>query len=246
MSLRRLAVTLGVIVLFLAPGAAAAAASAQDVSYLQAAHQANLSAMALGEIAGQRGESEQVRRLGARLVADHARLDDDLLAAAGDLGVSLPELATEPQRDLAERYHSASDEEFDALFVSTQLEAHAAAQRLTRDQLAGGEDERAVQAARRAATTLAGHHDLIAAAARDLGVPSRIGTGTGGQAAAGTGAATALIVAGALLVAVAALLLLRRRTPAHTPSHAAGSRPPRQRHWADRVRPGRHGAASSS
>ena len=54
------------------------------------------------------------------------------------------------------------------------------------------------------------HHGLLDDAAADLGVPSRIGTGTGGAAASGLTPATVWF--GALGLVVAALLLLRRRT----------------------------------
>jgi putative membrane protein len=63
-----------------------------------------------------------------------------------------------------------------------------------------------------AAPVVASHHELLEDAASELGVPSSIGTGTGGQAAgSNTPAALGLGALGLLLVG-AALFLLRRRT----------------------------------
>jgi putative membrane protein len=216
MSIRRFAITLGVIGLFLAPGTAAAAApSDQDSRYLRAAHQSNLAEIAGGEIARDKGRSQRVKDLGARFVADHTRLDDALTETAQDLGVSLPELPTAEQRALAERYRAASGDDFDALFVATQMDAHMAAMRLGRAELARGSDDRAQRVARNAAPVIAAHHDALRDAARDLGVPTSIGTGTGGQAAGrGIGAAAGGLIAAGVLLVTAAAFLLRRRAAA--------------------------------
>jgi putative membrane protein len=216
MLIRRLAITLGVIGLFLAPGTAAVAApSEQDIRYLRAAHQSNLAEIAGGEIAQEKGRSRQVKDLGARFVADHTRLDDALTEVAQDLGVSLPELPNAEQRALAERYRAASRDDFDALFVATQMDSHMKAMRLGRTEIAQGSDDRAQRLARDAAPVIAAHHDALRDAARALGVPTSIGTGTGGQAAErGIGAAAGGLIAAGLLLVTAAAFLLRRRAAA--------------------------------
>lgn len=214
MVIRRVALTAALVGLLLAPGAAASAApSEQDTAFLRAAHQSNLAEIAGGRIAQQKGNSQQVKDLGARFVADHTRLDAALRETASTLDVDLPSAPNAEQRALAERYRATSGEQFDALFVATQMDAHMKAMALGRTELAEGNDARAKTVARNAAPVIESHHEALDAAARDLGVPTMVDSGTGGQAAAGTvnpwGAS--LIGLGMLLVAGAVLLLRRRR-----------------------------------
>jgi putative membrane protein len=214
MLMRRLVITTVVIGAFFAPGTAASAApSDQDTTYLRAAHQSNLAEIAGGTIAQQKAEDQQVKDLGARFVADHTKLDDALKRTASALGVELPSTPNAEQRALAARYRAASAEQFDALFIATQMDAHMRAMRLGETEIANGSDAQAKKAAQDAAPVIASHHDALESAARDLGVPDTINTGTGGQADAGmTGPlAITLIVTGLLLTAGAVLLLFRRR-----------------------------------
>jgi putative membrane protein len=214
MLLKRLVITTAVIGAFLAPGVAASAApSDQDTTYLRAAHQSNLAEIAGGTIAQQKAEDQQVKDLGARFVADHTKLDDAIKQTASALGVDLPSAPNAEQQALAARYRAASAEQFDALFIATQMDAHMKAMRLGETEIANGSDAQAKKAAQDAAPVIASHHDALESAARDLGVPDTINTGTGGQAAAGTTGplAIALIGTGLLLTAGAVLLLFRRR-----------------------------------
>ncbi len=85
---------------------------------------------------------------------------------------------------------------------------------LGQKEISQGSDDAAQKAARDAAPVIASHHELLDDAARSLGVPSSIGTGTGGEAAARpfTAPVIGLFSLGALLLAAAAVLLMRRRT----------------------------------
>jgi putative membrane protein len=162
---------------------AQAAPSQQDVAYMQAAHQSNLAEIAGGTIAQQKGQSQQVKDLGARFVADHTNLDNSLRQAAQALGVTLPDAPNPDQQALAARYQQTNGTAFDALYISTQMDAHMAAMRLGQTEIAQGTDPQAKQVAQSAAPVIAGHHEQLTAAARALGVPTRVDSGTGGAAA---------------------------------------------------------------
>jgi putative membrane protein len=217
MLLRRLALTAAAgvtAILLVPPTAASAAPSDQDTAFLRAAHQSNLAEIAGGRIAQEKGTSQQVKDLGARFVADHTELDSALQETASALDVDLPSSPNEDQQALAARYEAASGADFDALFVATQMDAHMKAMALGRTEIAEGSDAQAKKVAQDAAPVIAAHHDLLEAAASDVGVPSRVDSGTGGLAAQRTVSpmAIALVTLGALLLATATLLLRRRRT----------------------------------
>ncbi len=210
---KRVAVVLGLAGMLLVPATGAQAApSDQDAAYLRAAHQSNLAEIAGGRLAQQKGQSQQVKDLGARFVADHTRLDAAVRRTADQLGVDLPGAPNDRQQAVAQRYQQTSGRDFDALFVSTQMDAHMAAMALGQKEIAQGSDATAKKTAQDAAPVIASHHELLDNAADALGVPSSINTGTGGQAAErGSTAPVALLSLGMLLVAAAALLLWRRR-----------------------------------
>ena len=214
MSMKRLAVLAAVTGLLLVPGTAAQAApSDQDTAYLQAAHQANLAEIAGGRIAQQKATSQQAKDLGERFIADHTKLDQAVRQTASDLGVDLPSAPNAEQQALAARYRAASADDFDALYVSTQMDAHMKSMRLGQTEIADGSDAQAKKVARDAAPVIASHHEALDAAARDLGVPSRVNSGTGGTAANQLSTtAISLVALGVLLLAGGAFLLMRRRT----------------------------------
>jgi putative membrane protein len=215
MLIRRAALALGITGLFLLPATAAnAAPSDQDAAFLKAAHQSNLAEIAGGKLAQQKGNSQQVKDLGERFVADHTKLDAAVTELASSLDVDLPSAPNAEQQAIAARYRATSGDDFDALFISTQMESHMKAMALGKKEIANGSDSQVKGAARNAAPVIAAHRELLDDAARDLGVPSSIGTGTGGEAA--HRALTTPVVslfAGALVLLVAAGLLLRRRQP---------------------------------
>jgi putative membrane protein len=183
-------------------GPAGAAPSAQDTRFLREAHQTNLAEIAVGQLAEQKGASQTVRDIGARLVTDHTALDGPLRSAASALRVSLPTEPTAEQQAVATRLRNASGAEFDRLFVITQLDGHARAIRAGETEIASGSDPRARQVAIEAAPVIKAHHDALMAAARQLGIPTSVDAGNGGQAAPGR----PYLAAGTLLAACVLLL----------------------------------------
>jgi putative membrane protein len=214
MFLRRAVLAVGLAGLFLVPATAAnAAPSDQDAAFLKAAHQSNLAEIAGGKLAQQKASSQQVKDLGQRFVTDHTKLDQSLQKTASALGVSLPSAPNAQQQAVAARYRAASGSQFDSVFISTQMQAHMAAMNAGQTELSQGSDSQAKKVAQTAAPVIASHHSALESAARSLGVPDTIGTGTGGQAAHRmlTAPVVALSGIGLLLLVGAAALLLRRR-----------------------------------
>jgi putative membrane protein len=161
---KRIAILVGVVALMLAPGIpaqAATPASAQDVAYLRAAHQGNLTEIAAGRIAVRKGTSSEVRGLGARFIRDHRALDLAVVVTATRLRVTLPTSLAPVQRALLRKYRAATSAEFDALFVNTQLPAHRAAMQAGETEIANGSAPAAKRVATKAAPVIAAHHTAL-------------------------------------------------------------------------------------
>jgi putative membrane protein len=119
MRIRAAAVAVGIAVLLsITVTPAQAAPSQQDTAFLQAAHQSNLAEIAGGTLAQQKGQSQQVKDLGARFVTDHTNLDNSLKQAAQALGVTLPDAPDADQQAVAARYQATSGTAFDTLWYA--------------------------------------------------------------------------------------------------------------------------------
>jgi putative membrane protein len=219
MSLRALAAaTACAAALLLTTGGAAQAAAApseQDNAFLVAAHQSNLAEIATGNQAQQKAQSQAVKDLGAQFVADHTRLDQALQQVATTLNVELPDAPNEEQQAAAARLEATSGDQYDALWLSIQMDQHMKAMANGEKEIADGSDETVIQLARDAAPVIASHHDGIEAAGRELGVPTGVDSGTGGQLADESPArapALALIAFGMLLVVAGGFVLKARAT----------------------------------
>jgi putative membrane protein len=150
-----------------AAGPPTAAPSAQDVTYLQAAHQSNLLEIATGNQAQQKGQSQQVKDLGARFVTDHTRLDQSLQQTASSLGVPLgPADAAEQATARLERVPAG---QYDRIWIPLQQAAHTAAMANGQREIANGSDAAVKQDAAAAAPILEQHHVLLNQATSQVG-----------------------------------------------------------------------------
>lgn len=114
--------------------------NAQDRTWVTKTHQSNLSEIAVGKLAQQRGASKQVRSMGGTLVADHEGGDTQLRRTASKLGLSLPLGPDAKQRAIGERLSHESGKTFDRDFVKTQIAAHKTAITQTTTETYQGDD----------------------------------------------------------------------------------------------------------
>ncbi|WP_240110871.1 DUF4142 domain-containing protein [Streptomyces sp. MUM 203J] len=192
-----------------------------DNAFLRAAHQANLTEIALNQDARKHASGTCVKDAAAVLERDHGRLDADVRALSDRLGVDLPIAPTAHQQQaLADVMERKGTSGYDAAWLRTQDAAHRMTLRAIDHQIARGADREITAAARAARPVIAGHLEMVRGGkCRDVTPPSAIKAGNGGQAAGrvpGVSAAVALpgVAAGGAVVAGAAFWTatrLRRR-----------------------------------
>ena len=64
--------------------------SAKDKTFMQKAAKGGMMEVAMGKVAEEKGQSEDVKAFGKRMVADHSKANDELMALAEKKGVKLP------------------------------------------------------------------------------------------------------------------------------------------------------------
>ncbi|MDT0529395.1 DUF4142 domain-containing protein [Micromonospora sp. DSM 115977] len=174
LGIKRLGLLAALVLVGIAPAAAAQAAvqpSQQDTQYLQAVHQVNLFEITAGDLAQQKGQSQGVKDLGARLKTDHTQLDQTVQQTASQLGVELPSEPTADQQSVIDQLNNASGEEFDRLWVTSELAGHVQAIQATQTEISQGSEQSVVQLAQTALPTLQAHYDALVQLAEQLGIP---------------------------------------------------------------------------
>ncbi|MFG1837813.1 DUF4142 domain-containing protein [Micromonospora sp. NPDC049175] len=200
LGLKRLGLLAALVLVGVAPAAAAQAAaqpSTQDTQYLQAVHQVNLFEITAGDLAQQKGQDQGVKDLGAMLKTDHTQLDQTVQQTASQLGVELPNEPSADQQAVIAKLNNASGAEFDRLWVTSELAGHVQSIQATQTEISQGSEQSVVQLAQTALPTLQAHYDELVQLANKLGIPvpqtsasgtpSPGGTGTESPAPGGTG-----------------------------------------------------------
>ncbi|GAA2700465.1 DUF4142 domain-containing protein [Micromonospora olivasterospora] len=190
LGLKRLGLLAALVVVGLAPAAAAQAAaqpSTQDTQYLQALHQVNLFEIASGNLAQQKGQNQQVKDLGAQFVTDHTQLDQTVQSTAQQLGVQLPGSPTADQQKIIDRLNGLSGAEFDKQWVTDELAGHVQAVQATQTEISQGSEQSVVQLAQNALPVLQAHLDALTALAQTLGIPVPQTSASGTPSPGGTG-----------------------------------------------------------
>lgn len=174
LGIKRLGLLAALVVVGLAPAAAAQAAaqpSTQDTQYLQALHQVNLFEITAGNLAQQKGQNQQVKDLGKMFVTDHTQLDQTVQSTAQQLNVQLPADPTADQQKVLDKLNNLSGAEFDKAWVTAQLAGHVQAIQATQTEISQGSEQSVVQIAQDALPVLQAHYDALVALAQTLGVP---------------------------------------------------------------------------
>jgi predicted outer membrane protein len=174
LGIKRLGLLAALVLVGLAPAAAAQAAaqpSTQDTQYLQAVHQVNLFEITAGNLAQQKGQNQQVKDLGKMFVTDHTQLDQTVQSTAQQLNVQLPADPTADQQKVLDRLNNLSGAEFDKAWVTAQLAGHVQAIQATQTEISQGSEQSVIQLAQDALPVLQAHYDELVALAQTLGVP---------------------------------------------------------------------------
>ena len=93
-------------------------------SFLQKAAEGQQAEIALGELASQRAEDQQVKQFGAQMVKDHRKARSEIRQLASKEGVLLPTELTGKHKDKQEQFARLSGREFDRAYMGYMLRDH--------------------------------------------------------------------------------------------------------------------------
>ena len=98
--------------------------SSSDRKFMEKAAAGGMAEVQLGQLAKQRGSSDEVKSFGARMSSDHAKANDELRALASSKGVTLPSsLDRDAQKEMGKLSRLKGDE-FDRAYMDHMVKDH--------------------------------------------------------------------------------------------------------------------------
>jgi len=132
------------------------ALSTQDRKFIKMAGIAGLSEVQAGQVAEQNGDAS-VKAVGARMVTDHTKADDQLAALSQQLGDPAPTTLPATQRAMIAKMQGMSGASFDSSYLKAQETAHKKAIALFESEASNGANAQLKQFATDTLPTLKEH-----------------------------------------------------------------------------------------
>ena len=98
--------------------------AAEDMHFMKDAAQSGMAEVKMGELASSNAESQPVKDLAQKLVADHGKVNEELKQLATKKSVMLPDAVTEQQKTMLQHLSSLKGTEFDSAFKQHAVENH--------------------------------------------------------------------------------------------------------------------------
>jgi len=153
--------------------------------FLTEAAQGGLAEVTLGQMAADKGENEEVKDFGRRMVRDHGKANDELKNLATTVGVPLPtEMSTEAKA-LQQRLEDLSGAEFDKIYMDEMLKDHRKDVTVFEKQAEDGQNAQVKEWAKKTLPTLKEHLALAQRTAKNVSAQNRTDLdASGGMSAA--------------------------------------------------------------
>jgi putative membrane protein len=98
--------------------------SDRDKKFAAEAAEGNLMEIKLGELAQSNGASEEVRRLGKKMVNDHQRANEELSTLAASRGITLPTGLSEKGQKAVDKFSKKNGHDFDVAYTKCMVKDH--------------------------------------------------------------------------------------------------------------------------
>jgi putative membrane protein len=139
----------------------AASLSATDRTFVSQAAYGSLGEVALGELAVERASSPAVRQFGQRMVQEHTRMNEDLIAIASQKGVTPPSAPDPGRQAVSAQLGQLQGAAFDRQYVQQQLADHETTLTLFQGEASSGQDPQLRAFAREYAPVIQEHLAML-------------------------------------------------------------------------------------
>src|ERR1700761_5872323 len=140
-------------------------AAAPDASFYKHAAEGGIAEVEAGQMAQDKGNSQQVKDFGAMMVKDHSAANDKLQQIASSKGITLPTSSSVGQMAEKAKLKVLSGDTFDKSYVKGQIKAHRDTIALFRKEISSGQDADAKSFATATLPTVRAHLKAVNAIA---------------------------------------------------------------------------------
>jgi len=143
----------------------------QDKMFLRKAAEGGIAEVKLGQLAAQKGSSDDVKALGQKMVDDHTKLSLDIAQVADSMGVMLPKSMNKEDQAEYDKLNALSGNDFDIEYLSFMVKDHHKDLHAFRMEAASPTDPALHNAVVKAQSVIHDHTVMIDKLARAKGIP---------------------------------------------------------------------------
>jgi len=96
----------------------------QDKDFVHSALEGGMGEVELGQLAAQKGSSDDVKQFGQKMVTDHTKLGDVMKQAAQQMGVQQPKGPSKKDKQLMAKLQGLSGTQFDNAYIAAMVKDH--------------------------------------------------------------------------------------------------------------------------
>lgn len=142
----------------------------KDKMFLRQAAEGGLAEVQFGQLAAQKGGSDDVKAFGQKMVDDHGALNKDVAEVADSVGVILPKRINKTDQAEHDKLNGLSGEEFDTEYLTLMVKAHHKDLREYRLEAADTQDPALREAVMKGQRTIHEHLMMVDSLAKSKGI----------------------------------------------------------------------------
>jgi putative membrane protein len=100
------------------------AKSSMDAAFIKKAANGGMTEVELGKIAADKGQKQDVKDFGQRMVTDHGKANDDLKSVASKLNLEVPDKVNAKHQATIDKFSKMSGDSFDSAYLKEMVKDH--------------------------------------------------------------------------------------------------------------------------
>ena len=145
-------------------------ASPADKMFVKDALKGGMAEVKLGQLAADKGSSDDVKQFGQKMVEDHTKMGDQMKGVAGQIGVTPPTMVSPADKALETRLQALSGDAFDKAYIRAMVKDHRKDLMDFKKEASSGKSSAVKDAASQGSNVIAEHLKMIEDIARKHGV----------------------------------------------------------------------------
>ena len=114
--------------------------SAADKAFVMKAAQGGMTEVQLGQLAADKGTSQDVKDFGSKMVVDHGKANDELKSIASSKGITVPDKLDAKHQAMVDKMNKLSGAAFDKAYVAEMVKGHKETDALFTKEASSGQD----------------------------------------------------------------------------------------------------------